>query len=124
MKDNLQDFLDDININPKVQELAVLVRGRIIELVPETEEKMYKGWKSLRYGFGSNMKDQFAAIELLKKRVNLEFPRGVELHDTAGLLDGTGKKFRHIKIHSRQIAEREEIGELIKSAAARIKRQK
>lgn len=63
------------------------------------------------------MKDQFTAIELLKKRVNLEFPQGVELSDSDNLLEGTGKRFRHVKIHNKEIAQSPEVSELIKLAA-------
>src|SRR5699024_5844027 len=103
----MRELLD--NFNPQVQELALHIRKRILDIAPDAEEKVYKGWESLRYGFRQSTKDQFAAIELLKERVNLEFPYGVDLTDSAGILEGTGKRFRHIKIHNKEIAESKEV---------------
>lgn len=116
MNNGLRELLDEFG--PEVQQLALSVRERIRELAPEAREKVYTGYKSLNYGFGSDMKDQFAAIGLHKERVNLQFPRGVDLPDPSGLLEGTGKAMRHVKIRDNEIAQSGEVGDLITSAAA------
>jgi hypothetical protein len=116
MDDDLRRLLDDFS--PEVQQLASSVRARIFELVPEAQEKVMIGYDSLSYGLASGMKEQFASIVLHRERVNLQLHRGTELSDPAGLLEGTGKAMRHVKVQSEETAQSEEVGELIESAAA------
>ena len=40
------------------------------------------------------------AIVIHKDHVNLQFARGTELEDREGILEGTGKKIRHVKINN------------------------
>jgi len=40
------------------------------------------------------------AIVIHKDHVNLQFARGTELEDPEGILEGTGKKIRHVKINN------------------------
>jgi len=117
--DGLRELLDDYS--PEVRELAISVQARIFELVSDAEEKVMRGYKSLSYGFGGGMKDQFAAIVLHGERVNLQFHRGTDLPDPAGLLEGTGKTMRHVKIRTDETVRSEEVRALIESAAARAR---
>ncbi|MGH2543801.1 MAG: DUF1801 domain-containing protein [Ardenticatenaceae bacterium] len=116
MNDSLQELLGEFS--PEVQQLALSVRARIRGLAPDADEKVMKGYNSLSYSFGSGMKGQFAAISLHRQRVNLQFPRGTELPDPAGLLEGTGKAMRHVKISQEETVQSEEVGKLIEAAAA------
>ncbi len=116
MEDDLRLLLDDFS--PEVQRLSLSVRARIFELVPDAQEKVMRGYKSLSYGFAGGMKEQFTSIVLHRERVNLQLHRGTELTDPAGLLEGTGKAMRHVKIQTEQTAQSEEVRELIESAAA------
>lgn len=50
------------------------------------------------------------------KYVNLGFWHGVSLLDPANLLEGAGKKMRHVKVHSLEKANQPEIRELIDQA--------
>lgn len=84
MGDGFQDLLDEFS--PKVQQLARSLRARVRNLVPEARENVLAGYKSLGYGFGSGMRDQFVAIVPHREHVNLQFHRGVELSDPAALL--------------------------------------
>jgi hypothetical protein len=40
----------------------------------------------------------FAYVSVFKDHVNVGFFRGAELDDPAGLLEGTGKRMRHVKL--------------------------
>jgi hypothetical protein len=115
MDDDLRRLLDDFS--PEVQHLAVSVRARIFELVPDAQEKVMRGYNSLSYGLASGMKEQFASIVLHRERVNLQLHQGTELPDPAGLLEGTGKAMRHVKVQTEEVAQSEEVGDLIESAA-------
>ena len=48
---------------------------------------------------------------------NLGFYRGIELQDPKGLLEGEGKKLRHIKVYNRDEIRRRWYGTLIRQAA-------
>jgi hypothetical protein len=94
MNESSQELLDEFS--PEIKHLALFARERILELVPEAQEKVMKGHKALSYNFGSGMKDQFAALVLHRAHINLQFPHGTDLPDPAGLLEGTGKAMRHV----------------------------
>ncbi len=55
-------------------------------------------------------------LTLAKKHVSLGFSQGTELDDPAGLLQGTGKHSRQVKLRSLQDLERPELGQLIAQA--------
>ena len=100
MDDDLRRLLDDFS--PEVQHLATSVRARIFELAPDAQVKVMRGYNSLSYSFASGMKEQFASIVLHRERVNLQLHRATELTDPAGLLEGTGKTMRHVKVQTRK----------------------
>lgn len=59
----------------------------------------------------------FAAVMETKRGVNLALP-GASLADPHGLLEGTGKVMRHVKMHSVQDVGRAGVRELIVAASA------
>lgn len=105
--------------SPQVRALALATRARIQSLKLGAAEKVVKGYRSVSYGFGSGMKDQFVAIVLHKGHVNLQFHQGAHLPDPDGLLEGTGKSMRHVKIRDEEILGRDAVEALIREAAAR-----
>lgn len=50
--------------------------------------------------------------------VNLGFYEGAALEDPTGLLEGTGKAMRHVKIHDAAAIEAPELAALVEAAAA------
>ena len=53
-----------------------------------------------------------------KNHITLGFIRGTSLPDPEGLLEGTGKNLRHVKIRSVDDLKRKGLRQLLKSAAA------
>jgi hypothetical protein len=53
-------------------------------------------WKNLFY----EKKGYVCAIVIHKNHVNLQFSLGTELDDPERILEGTGKKIRHVKINN------------------------
>lgn len=119
MADALQDLLDAFS--PEVQTLALAARDEIQKLVPDAQEKIIKGHKAISYGFGQGMKDQFAALVLHRAHVNLQLTRGTELPDPSGILEGTGKAMRHVKIREAEALQREDVRTLIQAAVAKAR---
>ncbi len=120
MEIEVREFLD--NYPAPVQDLALAVRALVFDLVPEARERVYTGWRIISFSFGGGTDGQFCAVQPNKGagRVNLHFPAGIELADPGHLLEGDGKRMRHIKITS--LADEhfvERIQVLITEAAAK-----
>lgn len=92
---------------PVVAELRKLV----LRVAPDARE-------ALRYGMPSYLKDEqdFIYIMPTKDHVNLGFVNGVKLADPHGVLEGTGKDNRHVKVWSVKDTRSRALAELIKEA--------
>lgn len=109
----------------EVRDLAARTRTLIREAVPSATEEIDDTAKLLGFSFiPGTYKGLIAAISLQKNGINIMFSKGVELTelDQAGLLEGTGKLARHIKIRSAEQLHRPEVRALIEAAAARTPR--
>jgi len=115
MSNDVEEFLS--SLSPDVGEIARALRGRIRELVPDAVERRHGGWKIVGYSWDGSMKSSICAIAPHSKHVNLQFFRGTELEDPSGLLAGTGKSGRHVKLREASDVERPEVAELIRQAA-------
>ena len=73
-------------------EVVSEVRDLILEVDPEAEESIK--WSRPVYEDNGPL----AYIVAFKNHVNLGFSRGVALTDEAGVLEGTGKEMRHVKL--------------------------
>jgi hypothetical protein len=79
-----------------------------------------KKWISVLYSTTEKrMKDNICLIVVYKDHVNLMFPRGVDLKDPQGLLQGTGKAMRHLKMFTADDIDRPAVRALIKQATKR-----
>ena len=65
----------------------------------------------------------FAYVDAFTAHVNVGFFGGAELADPSGLLEGTGKFMRHVKLKPGQDIDRRALILLIESAYADIKRR-
>jgi hypothetical protein len=84
--------------DPAVQGIAAAARSLILEVMPGAIEQVDAPSKIIAYGYGTTYADLICAIAPFKTYVNLMFSRGVDLEDPQGLLIGTGKRARHIKL--------------------------
>ena len=88
--------------NSHVDEIARQLRDLIIEIFPEVVEVPWPKQRIVGYGVGpKKMSEHFCYIGAHRDHVNLGFYYGAELPDPEGLLEGTGKKLRHIKIRGK-----------------------
>ncbi len=65
----------------------------------------------------------FAYVGVFKAHVNVGFFNGPELHDPAGLLEGSGKFMRHVKIKPDQHVDAAALQALIRTSYAEMKRE-
>ena len=81
------------------------VRGVVEDLHHDVVETASRKEKTLSWGFrGGKMTHAYAYARAFKARVNLGFFQGIYLPDPEGLLEGTGKVLRHLKLATPQDA--------------------
>ncbi len=100
--------------SPEVQSIARCLRELIIEIYPGVVEVPWPKQRLVGYGVGpKKMSDHFCYIGAQSTRVNLGFFYGAELSDPEGLMEGTGKRLRHVKVHGVEQAEQTSIRDLV-----------
>lgn len=117
--DNRLGTIDDVLMDVEEPLAAIVLRLRqiILAVDPDTTEQPRPGDRALSYGVGpKKMKEGYVYIAPQRGYVNLGFYRGTSLPDPAGLLEGTGKGLRHVKIRRLEEVERPEVRELIVAA--------
>lgn len=107
-----EDILE--RCTPELREVAEGLRRLITATVSDASERAYSGWNNLIY---SHEGSDFCYIQPQRRWVNLGFPRGASLSDPSGVLEGTGRSLRHVKIRTPQDIDREEIRALITAAS-------
>lgn len=106
----------------QAQLLAQSVREVIADVYPEVVEVPWPKQQVIGYGVGpKKMTEHFCYIGAFEKYVNLGFNYGAKLPDPEGLLEGTGKLFRHVKIANQGELERPAVRQLIEAALAERK---
>ena len=100
--------------SPHVQEVAKRLRDLIIEVYPDVVEVPWPKQRIAGYGVGpKKMSEHFCYIGAHRDHVNLGFYYGAELQDPEGLLEGTGKKLRHIKVRDIEEVGRQTLRQLV-----------
>lgn len=111
--------------SPDVRQIALDLCALVRDVVPDATEEVDPSAKLVAFTFiPGTYKGLFVAVALHRSHVNLMFSRGVELMDvdTSGLLEGTGKRARHIKFRDRARVDMPAVRALIASAAERTQR--
>lgn len=98
-------------IQPVVRRLRDLVRTTL----PELNEYVDR-YGVIRYGRASGMRDWVCYISGHKAHANLGFARGSSLPDPEGLIEGTGKNLRHVKLRAVEDVERAGLRGLLEEA--------
>jgi hypothetical protein len=65
----------------------------------------------------------FAYVNAFRAHVNVGFFRGADLEDPAGLLEGTGKRMRHVKLRPDDDTDAAALTRLIEAAYTDMKRR-
>jgi len=108
--------------DPEIQAIARQLKTIIASIHGDFVEVCWPRLKIASYGIGpKKMSEHYAYIAPHTNHVNLGFYHGVALEDPRGLLEGAGKKLRHIKIKSISDAKSTEILNLLKAALSERK---
>jgi hypothetical protein len=113
---------------PEVRELTLRARELVRELAPAAAEEIDWSARMLGYTFiPGTYKGLILAISPQKRYVNVIFSTGVELLeeglDDQGVLEGTDKKARHVKVRSAEILNDPTIRRLVEAAVERTPRR-
>lgn len=101
--------------SPAQQKTINRMRTFVKSAVPELAEQM----RWLQVGYLISKKD-VCGIYASSDHVNLSFMQGATLRDPKGLLEGTGKGMRHIKITRIEDVDAETIKGYVKEAVASV----
>ena len=108
------------DVEPGLAAIARRLRAIIRAVDSNTVETVRLGDHAATYGVGPRkMTDGYAYIMPKRGYINLGFYQGAVLADPAGLLEGTGKGLRHVKIRSVADANRPPVRALIAQAFTR-----
>jgi hypothetical protein len=85
---------------PEQQAIEHALRATIHREFPGAVEQVDFGNKLIAFGRSMKMRGLLFALIAHKSWVNLQLADGADLPDPNGLIEGTGKRIRHIKIRS------------------------
>jgi hypothetical protein len=102
----------------QARELAYQLRDLVIKIMPDVVEVPWPRIRMASYGVGpKKQSEHFCYISAQKNDVNLGFYYGAELPDPEGLLQGTGKRLRHVKIREAKAIRSPALRTLLKAAS-------
>ena len=98
--------------NPELKVLANELRRVVRKTAPESREAV-NAWGVPTFDFHG----PFCILMVGKNHVTFGFTRGTSLGDPAGLLEGTGKNLRHVKLKTAEQLRDANLRQLILEAA-------
>ena len=101
---------------PGLGDMAERWFERIRNCGPDVTELLHDGWPT-----ACVVDAAFAYTAVYAAHVNLGFHRGSELPDPAGLLEGSGKRMRHVKLKPGEEIDEDALETLVKAAYADMK---
>lgn len=105
---------------PEVRAVALRVRDLVLQVAPGLIEEVDVPAKLIGYSKDRTYKGTLCVIMPLKSAVNLGLARGADLPDPAGLLAGTGKRARHVKLARVEDVDDPALRALLEEARARL----
>jgi hypothetical protein len=109
---------------PNLRRTVQAARRAVRMIAPEAREVSYRGqpprsnramWKLVRYVVDGRA-EYVVAIGAYPGHASLFFPRGRELDDGSGLLEGTGKRFRFITLRDPADIDRPDVKKMLRRA--------
>jgi hypothetical protein len=116
METAVQAFL--ASYPPEVRDLVWKLRALVLEVMPHVREQVNVSDKMIGYGLSPNMEVSICVIAPYTTHVILMFGKGRELRDPEGLLKGTEKHVRSLKIMAASDIEAPALRTLLENAVA------
>jgi len=102
----------------ELQAIERALRATIRAEFPDAVEQVDFSNKLIAFGRSMRMRGLLFAIIAHKEWVNLQLADGADLADPDGLIEGTGKRIRHVKIRSVEAASSEPVLAIVRSQLA------
>ena len=102
----------------EIQAIERALRAAIRAAFPEAVEQVDFGNKLIAFGRSMKIRGLLFAVIAHQSWVNLQLADGVDLPDPDGLVEGTGKRVRHVKIRSVEQASSRRVLRLIEAQLA------
>ena len=99
-------------LDPYLRAIAGLLRDVVLKAAPDLDEAIK--WGNLVY----QRKGLVCYLAAAKGHISLGFFNGASLADPEGILEGKGKKLRHIKVEDLEQAEPHRYAAWVREAAA------
>ena len=117
----LRQFLKPYDLG--VVAIATAARSVLFEEAPAAMELIYDAYNAVAmgYSFTGRPSDAFCHVAVYSQWVNLGFNRGSELPDPEGLLVGSGRLVRHLRMQSLSNLERPFVRSFVRAAIAAAK---
>ena len=109
---------------PDVIATAHALRAAVKAAMPDVVEQVDFGNGLLAFGRSMAMRDLLFAIIPHRAHVNLQLADGVDLPDPNGLIEGTGKRIRHVKVRSAEAAASPAIREIVNAQIEQRKKSR
>ncbi len=103
---------------PQIQAIERALRVTIQSAFPAAVEQVDFGNKLIAFGRSMKVRGLLFAIIAHRDWVNLQLADGAVLPDPDGLVEGTGKRIRHVKIRSVEAASSPSVVALIEAELA------
>ncbi|HUI84844.1 MAG TPA: DUF1801 domain-containing protein [Candidatus Binatia bacterium] len=104
---------------PEVRDLTLAARSFVLRMIPDVSEQVDVKARIIGYGYGPKYADMVCMLMPTKAGVNLGIAYAMELPDPDGLLEGTGRLHRHVKLRSKADLEDAALKSLMRAAIAR-----
>jgi hypothetical protein len=106
--------------DPRVQKLIRSCRAAVRQRMPAANELVYDNYNFFVIGYSSTDRASDCIVSLASNShgVTLFFYYGARLRDPAGILEGSGKQVRYIRLENAATLKRPEVEALIQEAIA------
>ncbi len=101
-----------------MQAVTRRLRELIHEVQPDVQEHVDTADHLLGYATGPRMRDFLFAVAPHTAHVNLQLADGAQLPDPEVIVEGTGKRIRHVKCRSVEDADRPAVRRLMEAQVA------
>ena len=109
--------------SPAVREVFVALRDLVRDVMPDANEQLDLPDRLLAFGFGpvGGVRIRGLAVALIPHaaHVNVQLADGADLDDPAGIVEGTGKRIRHVKCRRLDDVARPALRDLLEEQASR-----
>jgi len=102
----------------ETQQLALALRALVLEEMAPCYENIYDAYSAVAIGYGTSdrLGDGIFHIAVYSQHVNLGFNDGATLADPKGILQGNGRRIRHISIKTAEDIKRPELRTYVRRA--------